>query len=236
MSSSSEFGSGSLEKGSLLITPDGWHRLYLSYECPGGSGWQIDLLEAITYRELDAARRHTVLAPADAGAGHVKDPIALTAGGLTLLYANFSVPGGGEAAGVATSADGRRFQWMGRVLPESPAGAWDAWTSRATGILYANPAWYLFYDGAADPGQCYEEEMGVAVGFSPFSFTRLTPDGPLVPGAPRGGIRYDNDRILPAAAGVRYLTPIVAKNRILYYYEWTRPDGAHELRVVDYDL
>lgn len=232
----SQFGTASIEKGALLVLPDGRHRLYLSYECPDGRGWQIDLLEADSFAALDPAHRQTVLTPADVGAGHIKDPVVALAGGLTLLYANYSVPGGGEAAGLAVSADGVRFEWQGRVLPQSPEAAWDAWTARATGILYAHPAWYLFYDGAAAPSECYEEQTGVAVGFSPDRFTRLTPDAPLAPGSPRGPIRYDEDRILPSVGGVRYLTPIVAKNRILYYFEWTRPDGSHELRVADYDL
>lgn len=231
----SQFGAASVEKGSLLIRPDGWHRLYVSYEAPG-QGWQIDMLEAVSFADLDPTRRYTVLRPEDAGARSVKDPTVALAGGLTLMYANASVPDRGEAAGLAISPDGVHFQWQGRVLPASPEGAWDGWTARATGVLYANPSWYLFYDGAADASQCCEEQMGVAVGFAPNAFTRLTPAAPLAPGAPRGALRYDNARTVPSTSGVRYLTPIVAKNRILYYYEWTRPDGAHELRVVDYDL
>lgn len=229
-----QLGTRSIEKGSLLILPDGRHRLYLSYECPDGAGWQIDLLEGNSFASLDIAGRRTVLRPADVGAGHVKDPIVLLAGGLTLLYANYALPNGGEAAGLATSADGVLFEWFGRVLPASPDGCWDTWTSRATGILYTAPVWYLFYDGAGNPGECYEEQMGVAVGFTPYAFVRLTPNGPLVPGAARGGLRYDGGRILPSVGGIRYLSPILGKNRLLYYYEWTRPDGSHELRVEDY--
>ncbi|NLC55435.1 MAG: hypothetical protein GX774_01180 [Armatimonadetes bacterium] len=233
---STQFDADALEKGSLLILPDGRHRLYLSRECPGGQGWQIDLLEAETFAALDPARRQPVLTPTEVGAGQVKDPVVVLAGGLTLLYANVSVPGGGEATGLAVSADGVRFEWRGPVLPPGMSGAWDCWTARATGVLYAAPAWYLFYDGAAAASECDEEQTGVAVGFTPERFTRLTPEGPLAPGAPRGGLRYDGDRILPSIGAVRYLTPILAKNRILYYFEWTRPDGSHELRVADYDL
>ncbi len=228
---SSLFDSVSVEKGSLLILPDGTHRLYISYESPGGRGWQIDMLEADSFQELDAAYRLSVLTPDIADSYQIKDPKALYIDGNILVFANYGVDDGGEAAGLAISNDGINFEWVGRVLPASSPGSWDCWSSRMTGVLKMEDYWLLFYDGAALRSECFEEQSGLAFGYSPENFRRLTVDGPLNPGVRSDEVAYINGRCKPAVGGMRYLTALAVEDTIYYYYEWTRPDGSHELRV-----
>lgn len=233
----SSFDTASMEKASLSILKDGRRRLYLSYESPGGY-WQIDLLEADSFENLDASSRRILLTPADVGSYQVKDPIAIEYDGVVLLYANYGVSDGGEAAGLAVSEDGYTFRWHGRVLEESAAGRWDCWSSRATGVVRVGASWYMFYDGAGARSECFEEQAGVAVGDSPFAFSRLTVEGPLAPGEPRGRVVYNSGRTLASVGGCRYLTPIAAPDGFsyLFYYEWTRPDGSHEVRMSRADI
>lgn len=228
----SRFDTPSMEKASLSILKDGRHRLYLSYESSGGY-WQIDLLEADSFENLDASKRRTILAPSDVGSHQVKDPTAVDYDGAVLLYANYGVSDGGEAAGLAVSEDGDTFQWHGRVLEESAAGCWDCWSSRATGVVRVGASWYMFYDGARARNECFEEQSGVAVGDSPLAFSRLTVEGPLAPGEPRGEVVYNSGRTFASVGGCRYLAPIAAPDGLSFhfYYEWTRPDGSHEVRM-----
>ena len=105
---STQFDADALE-GSLLILPDGRHRLYLSRECPG-PGLADRPVRGGDVRCARSARQQPVLTPTEVGAGQVKDPVVVLAGGLTLLCANVSVPGGAgrgpgrECAGCALMA------------------------------------------------------------------------------------------------------------------------------------
>jgi hypothetical protein len=119
----------------------------------------------------------------------------------------------------AVSPDGLTWTWEGTVLAGTP-GTWDARGVRfATVFLDADgeDGWAL-YDGRATAGENWEERTGLAVARGG-RFT-AAPDGPLLQ-SPHGahGLRYADAVVLPDG-GVRW------------FYEATRPDGAHELRTV----
>lgn len=231
--SAEDLGSVSVEKGCLDLTPDGRARLYLSYECPEGSGWQIDLLEGERFDHLDVAGRRTVLHPRDIpNAWHVKDPALLRRDGTVYLYANVHEPdrGPGETTGLATSVDGVHFDWQGRVLDTGTG--WDGCTSRITDLLVVPPFYVLFYDGAESHQQLYEEETGVAVGLAPDRFVRLTTDHPLLRTGPRDEVPYPDGPWRAARGAVRYLVAVPHEGDLLLYAEHTRADGAHDIRVL----
>src|SRR3954452_2825454 len=83
---SESFGSESLERPALAVTPDGRWRLYVSCATPNSKHWRVDLLEAERPEDLSTAQPRTVL-PGSAEFG-VKDPVVLHAAGRWHLWAS----------------------------------------------------------------------------------------------------------------------------------------------------
>ena len=216
-----EFGAESLERPALVHTPDGRWRLYVSCATPGTKHWRVDLLEAATVEELADATPVTVL-PGD-GTAAVKDPVIRHDGERWHLWASvhpLDDPSATDRMTTehATSVDGVDWTWQGTALAGTP-GSWDARGVRfATVVLDGGRPWAL-YDGRATAAENWEERTGLAVSDGDGRFT-AAPDGPLLQSPhPPGGLRYADVVALPDGSA-------------RWFYEATRPDGAHDLRTV----
>jgi hypothetical protein len=228
--SSDRFGAESLERPALVHTPEGRWRLYVSCALPGTKGWRIDLLEAGSVDELADAPAETVL-PCTATAAW-KDPVIRLVGGRWHLWASVhplddTQPDGGPdtdrmTTEHATSPDGRAWTHEGTALAGTP-GTWDARGVRFATVMVGSggvddPATWALYDGRASAEENWEERTGLAratgTGFT------AAPDGPLLQ-SPHAvhGLRYADAVVLPDGS-------------TRWFYEATRPDGAHELRTV----
>jgi hypothetical protein len=118
---------------------------------------------------------------------------------------------------LATSADGIRWKWEGRVLAAGTTG-WDQFTARlTTAVPRREGGWLGLYDGSAKVEENYEERCGLAQSADLRSWERL------------------GSRPAVGAAGgpgtVRYVESVEVGNRVLFFFERTRSDGAHELCV-----
>ncbi|MBO1419482.1 hypothetical protein, partial [Streptomyces sp. FH025] len=237
---SDELGSPSMERLALLRR-GGRYLLHLSYVDPADNRWRIDALSADAPESFDLATRTPVLTAADTGTEGIKDPYLLeTADGVHLFstvsrarpftaeeqaraHATADIHTTGltvQPTALALSPDGLRFTaGPGRAaeaLDVGPAGSWDAYESRITAVLPdGHGGWLALYDGGADAAGNYEERCGLAASTDLRTWRRLTPDGPWL--------------------GVRYADLVSARGRWYLYYEWTRPDGSHELRVAVLD-
>lgn len=228
----SALGTVSIEKGAFDLTPEGRARLYLSYECPDGRGWQVDLLEGEAFDALDVEGRRTVLHPRTLdGAWHVKDPVVLRTDAGVSVYANVHEPdrGPGETTWLAESTDGIDFAWRGRVL--DTGDGWDAFTARVTDLVVAGPFHLLLYDGCAGHEHLYEEEAGAAVGLVPDRFAKITTDGPLFRDGPRRDVPYPDGPWKAGVGNVRYVVAVPDGSTLRLYAEHTREDGAHDIRT-----
>lgn len=165
----------------------------------------------------------------------MKDPWLRHIGETWYLFTSFGLlPGGawpelhatgdalstgrtGSLSGLATSRHGISSHWRGAVLEPSP-GRWDGYTARLTTALRSADGWIGFYDGSTLEGN-YEERCGVAFSDDLVRWRKATPNGPAIGSASgAGGVRYVD--IVEMPRGDRRA-----------YYEWTRPDGSHELRT-----
>src|SRR5438309_2211577 len=113
--------------------------------------------------------------------------------------------------GLATSADGIRWSWEGKVLAASTQG-WDRFTARLTTAVRSDGGWLGLYDGSADVSENYEERCGLATSTDLRRWLRI------------------GDRPGVGAAGgpgtVRYVESVVHRGRTLFFFERTRADGA----------
>jgi hypothetical protein len=235
----SAFGSDSIERCSLFRSDDGLWRYVVSYVDPQDGRWRTDALIAEDPSRFDPERRATVFTAADIGAEGVKDPNVYQIGGVyrmllsyapspkqsvdaTAMHATGDVYNTGVTrshSGLATSPDGVVWTWQGDILSPSDDG-WDSYAARLGTIAWTPPCFVGLYDGSRNVGENYEERCGLAFSFDLRRWERATPTAPWV--------------TVPYGSGsVRYVDVIPYGERWRFYYEMTRPDGSHELRVAD---
>jgi hypothetical protein len=232
-----ELGTSSMERFSVVPAPGGGYDLYISYVDPADNRWRVDVLRADTPDGFAIATARPVLTAASTGTEGVKDPYVLRAGPVTYLFASYAAarpfsPGERRLAhgsadiynvgltthptGLATGLDGAGFTWHGGVL--GVGDGWDRYQARLNCVLPTPAGFFGLYDGSASAGENYEERCGVAVCADLRDWRSLTPDRPWI--------------TTPNATGsVRYVDVVPVGDQWWIYYETTRPDGAHELRL-----
>jgi hypothetical protein len=226
-----DFGSQSIERCAILRDGRTW-RLYVSYVDGIDDRWRIDVIEAGTPDSFDPAARRLALGADKANAVAVKDPWVRRVGDRWWMFVSYGERGAvderklhasGDAlstgavkseTGLATSADGLRWTWEGRVFAAATKG-WDKATARITTAFRGDEGWVGIYDGASDIGENYEERCGVARSAELRTWERIG-SAPAIGAAGGPGT-------------VRYVESVVFRESLLFFFERTRADGAHEL-------
>jgi len=226
-----ELASESIERSALVRTGGRW-RLYVGLVNASDRRWRIELLESSAADAFDASIRREVLTSQSAGVAAVKDPWLRRVGAHWLMFVSYGplpeTRGGplhvtGDAlstgrtrshTGLATSTDGLTWTWEGDVLSPSDSG-WDSYTARLCTAVRDEEGWLGLYDGSASLEENYEERCGVARSDDLRHWRRVSVAGPAI-GTARG------------PGGVRYVDVTAAGD---VFYEYTREDGSHELRM-----
>ncbi len=231
-----DIDSPSVERSSLFRAPDGGWRLYISYVDPRTNRWRIDVMQAEAPDAFDPDARKKMITADDIGAEGVKDPAVYRIGPMYYMivsYAPATAPDASEEekhgtadiyntgivkshTGLATSGCGLNWHWQGDIL-SPPDEGWDSYCTRLGSIIYRAPLFIGFYDGSASVEENYEEKTGLCVSYDLRNWERVTRASEFV-SSPYGCIRYVE--AVP-----------VGDDEVFYYYEWTREDGSHELRV-----
>ncbi len=227
----------SIERCTLLRESSGLWVLYVSYVDPADGRWRIDRIEADRPENFDLGQVRPVLTAAEIGTEGVKDPFLFQVAGLyhmVVSLARVDQPRPAEelhgtsdayntglirsATGLATSDDGRNWQWEGEILGPRDKG-WDCYCARIGCVWYEAPVWLAIYDGSASVAENYEERAGLAYSTDLRRFHRVSRRGPLfVP--PHG------------SGALRYFDVLDRPNARFYYYEMALPDGSHDLRAI----
>lgn len=211
----------SLERPTLVYTPEGKWRLYLSCATTGTKHWRVELLEANDPSKFYPETRITVL-PGDEHWG-VKDTVIQFHDGLWHLWATMHPLDVKDAedrmqTDYATSVDGIEWEWQGTALAPTADSTWDSRGTRLTAVHFTPDGLVAFYDGRASAEENYDERTGIALGKAPGSFESVTKDGPVAQS--------------PNSKALRYLDIVPMKDgRVRLFYEIAKPDGSHELRT-----
>jgi hypothetical protein len=217
------FECDSLERPAIVQRPDGGWRCYLSCATPGTLHWRIDALDADTPAALPSGARTTVF-EGDRGTAY-KDPVVMQRDGRWEAWVcRHLVADAAEADAMAsvyaTSADGLAWELHGVALEPTP----DRWDQRGTRIASVLPSditggpFVAYYDGRRNYAENWFERTGLAFGDGPGRFEVLADEPAAVSPHGRGALRYVSVIALPDG-GLRF------------YFEATRPDGAHDLRT-----
>ncbi len=226
----------SIERCALVPQNDGKWVLFPSYVDPADGRWRTDRVSATDPSAFDLSQVECVLTAADTRTEGVKDPFVFHVAGLWHMIVSCATQEGGAAAdamhgtndayntgliksrtGLATSEDGREWEWEGEILSPSADG-WDCYCARIGTIWREDGVWLGLYDGSASVEENYEERVGLAFSFDLRNWHRVTRSGPLMQ--------------QPHASGaLRYFDVLDLGNRKLVYYETARADGSHDLRV-----
>jgi len=231
--------SDSIERCCLFRSDENRWCYAVSYVDPQDGRWRVDLLTADEPSQFDPQRRQPLFTAADIGVEGVNDPNVYQIGGLYWMLLSYAPPpkqavdtqtmhATGDIyntgvtrshSGLATSPDGVNWTWQGEILSPSD-DAWDSYAARLGTIAWTPPLFVGLYDGSRNVGENYEERCGLAVSFDLRRWEKVTSKAPWV--------------TVPYGSGsVRYVDVIPYGERWRFYYEMSRPDGSHELRVAD---
>ncbi len=223
--SKEQFAANSIEEGHCVHSADEW-LLYVSYEIAGTTTWRIDMMSAADPSGFVPQSRRTVLDPNDYGLAWIKDPFLMRFGDEWFLYAAApprhgpQISDGGikarslDATVLAKSSDGRYFPEIGYVFEATLEDNWHGRRARINSMVPFAEGYLAFWDGGRTFFDNYEEKAGLAYSPDGLRFERIRPERPWL-----------------HPHGVRYVSAVVVGDLLRMYYEFTRPDGAHELRT-----
>lgn len=224
-----DFAANSIEEGHCVRIGGEW-RCYVSYEMAGTSTWRIDVIRSDRIEDFDVQSRRTVLWPHDYGIPWIKDPFVMPTDDAVWIYAavpprtgpvvegNVVHAGPLDATVLAASTDGLYFPTIEYVFEPPGDDSWHGRRARLNSVIEWSDGYLATYDGGRTFYDNYEELAGIAV----------SPDG-------RAFERSTERWVSGRGAGVRYACAVPAHDSTFVYFEFTRSDGSHDMRVARVD-
>jgi len=237
------YDSASIERSALHRGRDGLWRYFTSYVHPADGRWCTTMLKAARVTDLNPADRKVLFSGPPLALEGVKDPWIIERDGVYHLFLSIATPtprtgesshatldifNTGEcksATGLALSRDLERWDWQGVVFAPAATG-WDQYCRRINSVATlesekgtASARYLAFYDGSASHHENYEEKCGLAVSDDLKTWHSITPQKPSFT-SPH------------ASTSLRYVDAKFANGTWHLFYEFARPDGAHDMRLV----
>ncbi|HSU53211.1 MAG TPA: hypothetical protein VLT36_04045 [Candidatus Dormibacteraeota bacterium] len=235
-----KFQSASIERCALRKSRDGKWYYFTSYVDPDDGRWCVSVITADSVKALDPFDARPLFKARALALEGVKDPWILPMGGLFYMFLSVALPttatsgashstldifNTGECASataLAVSQDLENWQWDGVIFATSGTG-WDSYCRRINSVVPLGGQFLAFYDGSASHRENYEEKTGLAVSSDLRNWKSLTPDAPFLT-SPH------------SSTSLRYLDAQLIGNSAHLFYEFARPDAAHDLRLITTDL
>jgi len=235
----SEYKSASIERSTIHRGPDKIWRYFTSYVDPADGRWCTARLKANDPAEFSAGDVRILFTAKPLGLEGVKDPWITLHHGVYYMFLSIALPtpktsdkshatldiyNTGEcvsATGLATSRDLDNWEWQGVIFKPEGAG-WDRYCRRINSVISIWGKFAAFYDGSASHEENYEEKTALALSPDLRSWKSLSEDGPVLTSP------Y-------ASHSLRYIDAQEVGGKVFVFYEYARPDGAHELRLLTKD-
>lgn len=231
-----DFNSSSLGRASIIKCNDGMYRYFMCQDNPDKTQWVIGYIESPTIEEFDPKNWKPVFTSGDAIKESLRDPYVFSHDGTYYLFVNIERISWGEksstddyeqkyegvtvkrSTGLAISSDGANFQWKGEVFTP-PENSWDSDCRRITSIIDFNNKFVGFYDGRSGYENNHEDFCALVTGSE---ITAMKPVNPKIftVKSPWG------------TGSCRYVDALRLNNKLYIYYECSREDESHDLRVV----
>jgi len=215
-----ELGVQSLERPALFRDPfSGKFELYLSAD-PSYYGWHlVKLKNSDLPLEFEVEDREIVFKPDPTSRDEVsvKDPYMISVGRKRFMF-YIGWDQDGESPYMATSVDGLSWE-RSESNPLLERSGWHSGLTRISCVMPLDKGYMAYYEGT-DREKFFDLKTGLAYSTNLKSFTDLTPDEPILESPVEGSL-----------STLRYLDYVVEDERILFYYEAARKEGALELRV-----
>jgi hypothetical protein len=230
------YRSASIEKSAIRKGADGQWRYFTSFVDPADGRWCVSVLKADEIEKLDAARAQTLFKAKPLGLEGVKDPSVLEWRGMFYMilsvavrtprtteqsHATLDIFNTGECistTGLATSRDLDHWGWQSVVFNCPPKG-WDGYCRRINSAVPMGEQFLAFYDGSASHAENYEERTGLATSANLREWKSLTPSGPAFTSP-------------FTSTSLRYIDTHLVAGEVILFYEFARPDAAHDLRMI----
>jgi hypothetical protein len=234
-----QYNSASIERSCVHRGKDGLWRYFTSYVDPADGRWCTAMIKAAKVEQLDTTKRQVIFTGAPLKLEGVKDPWILEENGVYHLFLSIAIPtpktsDGSHATldifntgecksgtGLATSRDLDHWEWQDVVMAPGDT-SWDKYCRRINSVVPLGGKYFAFYDGSASHLENYEEKTGLAVSTDLRRWQALTPDGP----------KFTSPH---TSTSLRYIDAKFANGEWHIFYEFARPDGAHDMRVVTCD-
>jgi hypothetical protein len=174
-----------------------------------------------------------VLQPTEYGLEYIKDPFVYASESGYRLYAAVPARQGPKTIGdrvqagpldatvLAVSEDGLIFPSIEYVFEAPGDNSWHGRRARLSSLIPWEDGYLATWDGGRTYYDNYEEWCGLALSPDGTKFERIDTGGPWVV-SPHGAVRY--------------VYALRIDERVFFYYEYTREDGSHDLRVSVVDL
>jgi hypothetical protein len=234
-----EYGSASIERSAIHRGADGLWRYFTSYVDPADGRWSTSISTSKDPAKFDSRSVKPIFTALPLGLEGIKDPWIFPHNGIYYMFLSVAVPTAktgaqshstldiyntGEcisATGLATSRDLDHWEWKGIIFRPDATG-WDCYCRRINSVVPVKNGFAGYYDGSASHEENYEEKTALA--FSPDlkSWKTLNPEGPA--------------HVSPHAShSLRYIDAQLQGEKIFLFYEFARPDGAHDLRLLTHE-
>jgi hypothetical protein len=243
-----QYDSASIERSCLHRGPDGLWRYFTCYVHPDDGRWCTAVCKAAAVSQLNPADHQVLFTGPTRGLEGVKDPWIFEENGIYHLFLSVATPtpktsdgshatldifNTGEcksATALAISRDLETWEWQGIVFAPTDSG-WDRYCRRMNSLVpiggdnggpSGRPRYLGFYDGSASHLENYEEKCALAVSDDLRSWRPISPNGPVFT-SPH------------TSTSLRYVEATAADGKWHLFYEFARPDGAHDLRMITCD-
>jgi len=234
-----EYQSASIERSTLHRGADKIWRYFTSYVDPADGRWCVAMLRGTDPARLYPRNIEIVFKAQPLKLEGIKDPWIFRHQDVFHMFLSVAVPtpktteqshatldiyNTGEcisATGLAVSPDLDHWTWQGVIFQPEGAG-WDRYCRRINSVVPLNGNFLAFYDGSASHEENYEEKTGVAISNNLRRWRSLSAKGP--------------EFISPHGShSLRYADALFSDRKAFVFYEYARPGGAHDLRLLTMD-